>query len=44
MSSSNFESLVATLAERPVPITELIDQAGRLQASGEIDKAIRSDM
>jgi predicted O-linked N-acetylglucosamine transferase (SPINDLY family) len=40
MSSSHFESLVAILAERPIPITELIDQAARLQASGEADKAI----
>ena len=40
MSGLNFDSLVAALAERPVSITELIDQASRLQAAGEIDKAI----
>jgi predicted O-linked N-acetylglucosamine transferase (SPINDLY family) len=40
MSGLNFESLVATLTERPVPITELIDYGARLQASGAADKAI----
>ena len=40
MSGVNFESLVAQLAERPVPITELIDMAARLQASGASDQAV----
>lgn len=39
MSGVTFESLVARLTEQAVPITELIDIAGKMQARGELDQA-----